>query len=226
MDVGPFESFSADQSRESVRASLGLDGSHFVVGTVARLAEHKGHDLLLEALGESVRSQDHWRLLWVGDGWWRERLVARVRSMVLEGRVIMTGLVPPERVPGLMRAMDVLAHPSAREGLPRTVPQALLAGVCPVATDVDGTREACRHEETGLLVPLDDASALRSAVQRLHDDPVLRGRLAQRGRAWCRHEFAAQTMVERLERVYAEALRLAAGDGGDDAGAVGAGSVA
>jgi glycosyltransferase involved in cell wall biosynthesis len=209
METEPFVTFGAHESRGAVRAALGLGDDDFVVGTVARLAQHKGHDDLLDALADDLRRHAHWKLLWVGDGWWRDRLLRRAADLGLTQRIITTGLVPPERVPGLIRAMDVLAHPSSREGLPRTVPQALLAGVCPVAYDADGTREACRHEETGLLVPVGDRAALAAAVRRLHDHPELRHTLAQRGRAWCLGEFAAQTMVDRLERVYAEALHRA-----------------
>ncbi len=178
----------------------------FVIGTVARLAEHKGHDDLLDALGEDLRAHPHWRLLWVGDGWWRDRLLIRAEHMGLRGRVLTTGLVPPERVPGLVRAMDILAHPSYREGLPRTVPQALLCGVPPVAYEVDGTAEVCREGETGRLVPPGDRAALRRAVLDLYDDPDARRRLAQRGHAECTERFDARPMVEALERVYALAI--------------------
>ncbi|MEO1583275.1 MAG: glycosyltransferase family 4 protein [Planctomycetota bacterium] len=216
MDLSPLVDFDGSESRENVRASLGIGERDFVIGTVARLAEHKGHDDLIDALADDLKANAQWKLLWVGDGWWRDRLLARVSELGLTDQVITTGLVPPERVPGLIRAMDVLAHPSYREGLPRTVPQALLAGVCPVATDVDGTREACRHEETGLLVPVGDPAALRQAVRRLSDDAELRHKLAERGREWCLHEFAAQTMVDRLDRVYRDALgRAGRGDRAD-----------
>lgn len=198
------------ESRREMRQSLGLSESDFVVGTVARLAQHKGHDDLLDALRDDLLAHPSWKLLWVGDGWWRDRLTARAESLGIRAQVLMTGLVPPERVPGLIRTMDVLAHPSSREGLPRTVPQALLCGVCPVAYDADGTREACRDGETGLLVAPGDRAGLRRAIGRLHGDPDLRTRLASHGQAWCATEFAAETMVQRLEEVYLAALTQAA----------------
>ncbi len=150
-------------------------------------------------LAGTLRQRPDWTLLWVGDGWWRERLVARARQMGLSvgeldkssslaspadspHQVLLTGLVPPDRVPGLIRAMDVLAHPSSREGLPRTVPQALLCGVCPVAYDVDGTREACMDGQTGRLAMLGDLAGLREAITDLHDHPHQRTALAHRGR--------------------------------------------
>ncbi|MGD9789898.1 MAG: glycosyltransferase [Phycisphaerales bacterium] len=252
IDLTPFTDFPPYESREPMRASLGFTSDDFVIGTVARLAQHKGHDDLLDALGQDLKANPSWRLLWVGDGWWRGRLVAKAWAMgigvreldrevdkkvVGEGdtggtpvprvgvderthpaaQLVLTGLVPPTRVPGLMRAMDILAHPSSREGLPRTVPQALLAGeggnggrgVCPVAYDADGTREACIEMQTGRLVPVGDILGLREAIAWCAANPQERQRLAGRGRAICLREFGSETMVERLEAVYERAMVLA-----------------
>ncbi|MGQ0628359.1 MAG: glycosyltransferase [Phycisphaerales bacterium] len=211
------------EDRATIRAALGFSDGHLVIGTVARLADQKGHDDILDALGEPLRSPEraHYRLLWVGDGWRRERLLARVRTLGIgvreldrpgphdqEARVVLTGLVPPERVAGLVRAMDMLVHPSSREGLPRTVPQALLCGVCPVAYDCDGTGEACIDGVTGLLVPTHDRAGLGRAVLQLAADPARRARLAEEGRRRCAEAFGAGRMVENLASVYARAIEL------------------
>lgn len=234
---------SPEESRDEVRRAIGVGLDDFVVGTVARLAEHKGHDDLLEALGARLKADARWKLLWVGDGWWRERLISRARAMGLgvreldregtsseaagrdeegiEGRgitargeevdsqrlaqVICTGLVPPMSVPGLIRAMDTLAHPSSREGLPRTVPQALLSGVCPVAYDVDGTGEACVEMVTGRLVPAGDIQKLREAIEWCESHPAERQALANAGRERCIREFSVSAMVDGLDRAYDKA---------------------
>lgn len=209
METEPFLHPAPGQSRADIRAALGLSETDFVIGTVARLAEHKGHDDLLDALGEAMSRDPRVKLLWVGDGWWRERLMRRVRAMNLASSVLTTGLVAPERIPGLIRAMDVLAHPSYREGLPRTVPQALLAGVCPIAYDRDGTGEVCRDMQTGRLVPAGDRAALRDAILWARDHPTERAALAQRGRDECRTTFSAGHMVDELEKVYQHALQVA-----------------
>lgn len=206
METERFLSPAPGESRDEMRARLGLSPADFVIGTVARLAQHKGHDDLLDALGEDLKSRPNWKLLWVGDGWWKDRLLARVRELGLTNQVLTTGLVPSEAVPGPIRAMDVLAHPSYREGLPRTVPQALLCGVVPVAYDVDGTGEVCRHNSTGLLVQPGDRAGLRDAVRRLAEHPEERAAMAARGREDCRERFSARRMVEELERVYASVL--------------------
>jgi glycosyltransferase involved in cell wall biosynthesis len=226
MEIAPYLSPPHGDSRETSRGELGLQPTDFVIGTVARLAEHKGHDDLLDALADDLRSHPSWKLLWVGDGWWRERLLAKAKSLGLivheldnpgattappgsppvRAHIFLTGLVPPERVPAMIRAMDVLAHPSYREGLPRTVPQALLAGVCPLAYDADGTREVCRDMDTGRLVPVGNVTALREAARWLADHRAERTAMAERGRAWCTDRFSAQTMVAELDIVYRRAL--------------------
>jgi glycosyltransferase involved in cell wall biosynthesis len=216
MEIDPFLHPAPGDDREAVRARLGFAPGDFVVGTVARLAEHKGHDTLLDALSNDLRTDPRWRLLWVGDGWWADRLLARVRELGLEKQVITTGLVPQDRIPALMRAMDVLCHPSEREGLPRTVPQALLCAVPVVASDCDGTPEACLDpftdptipdaRMTGRLFPVGDADKLRAAVRWMHEHPAERKRLGEQGRALCARAFSTETMVAELEEVYANAL--------------------
>jgi glycosyltransferase involved in cell wall biosynthesis len=204
METAPF--LEPAWSREDVRRELGFADDDFVVGTVARLAELKGHDDLLDALGPLMRERPNLKLLWVGDGWWRDRLLKRVADMGLDSRVVTTGLVPPEQIPRLMLAMDALAHPSYREGLPRAVPQALLSSVAPIVYDVDGAREVCVNGETGRLVAPGDLPALRDAAQWMMDHPRQRLEMGRRGRERCRLRFDARTMVEELESVYASVL--------------------
>lgn len=193
------------QRRASLRQALGLGAGDFVIGTVARLAEHKGHDDLLDALAPHLKARPKWKLLWVGDGWWRPRLERRLEALGLRTQVVLTGLVPSERVAEHLWTMDVLAHPSTREGLPRTVTQALLAGVCPVAYDVNGTREVCIPNQTGRLITPGDTAGLGRAILDLYNDPHARQALAHAGQALCRQRFGAGRMVDALEMFYTQA---------------------
>ena len=203
------------ETRSAMRAELGFSDDDFVIGTVARLAEHKGHDDILDALGDELKAHPSWKLLWVGDGWWSERLLKRVAEMGLRDQVVTTGLVPQHRVGAMMRAMDVLLHPSYREGLPRTVPQALLCGVPVCASETDGTPEACIDpavdavKSTGRIFPVGDTDAIREAVLWMFSNPRERLRMGQRGRMMCSTMFSAEAMVKGLEKVYADAIELA-----------------
>ena len=207
------------ETREAMRNELGFNDDDFVIGTVARLAEHKGHDDILDGLGEELRKHPNWKLLWVGDGWWSERLLGRVADMGLSDQVVTTGLVPQMRVGAMMRAMDVLLHPSYREGLPRTVPQALLCGVPVCASDTDGTPEACidplytkgldAAHATGRLFMVGDTNGLRDAIVWMFEHPHERRAMGQRGRDMCAAMFSTHAMVQGLEDVYERAIGLA-----------------
>jgi glycosyltransferase involved in cell wall biosynthesis len=204
MDVEPY--LAPVVGRAGVRRRLGFDEGDFVLATISRLAELKGHDDLLDALQPVMNERPELKLLWIGDGWWRDRLLGRVEKMGLAGRVVTTGLVPPEAIPGLLEAVDVLAHPSYREGLPRTVVQALLRSVPVIAHDVDGTREVCMDGKTGILVPPGDHDRLRDAVLWMMDHPDDRAAMAARGREMCREQFSARKMVTDLDAVYRDVL--------------------
>tara|TARA_R110000868_G_scaffold119469_2_gene316783 strand:+ start:63352 stop:64620 length:1269 start_codon:yes stop_codon:yes gene_type:complete len=212
MNVEQYLDAREGEDRASMRKELGFTDNDFVIGTVARLAQHKGHDDILDGLGDDLKANPHWKLLWVGDGWWTDRLMDRVRSMGLESQIVHTGLVPQLRVAAMMRAMDVLLHPSYREGLPRTVPQALLCGVPVVASDTDGTPEVCLDacsdpaHGTGLLVGVGDPAGIRDAVAWMHDHPSERLAIGDRGRAMCTEMFSTDRMIEGLETVYQTAI--------------------
>lgn len=205
MNVEPF--LSDTESVDATRQLLGLPTDAFIIGTIARLAELKGHDDLLDALAPAMQEDQRLHLLWVGDGYWAERLLARVADLGLSDQVHTPGLVNPETIPRWTRAMDMLVHPSYREGLPRAVVQAMLAAKPTVAYALDGAPEVCIPNETGILVQPGRVDDLREAVLTLRGDERLSQRLGAAGRVRCAEAFATQTMVDALEEVYAEVLR-------------------
>lgn len=153
----------------SSRACLGIPEEAKVVGIVSRMAAHKGHRLLVEAAPADVT------LLFVGDGEEREAVEAAVRRRGL--KAIFAGHVPPEAVPDLIASMDVLAHPSLWEGLPRAAVQAQIVGRPVVAFDCDGAREVVEEGRTGRLVAPGSVSGLSSALAEILAKP-------DRGRSW------------------------------------------
>ncbi len=199
------------ESPQAMRSELGFTEDDFVLGTIARLAELKGHDDLLNALSPLMHTLPNLKLLWVGDGWWRDRLMKRIQRFGLESQIVLTGLVEPQRIPALLGAMNVLVHPSYREGLPRAVPQALLSQVPAIVYDVDGAKEVCIDGEVGKLVEPGDLTALRDAVEWMMDHPAERDEMGRRGRELCEQRFAVGRMIQKLETIYAQ-VRAQHGD--------------
>jgi glycosyltransferase involved in cell wall biosynthesis len=179
---------------KGVRGSLGIPEGVPVVGMIARMARHKGHRFLAEAAPRGVH------LLFVGDGEEREPLEKAVRSRGLEAT--FTGHVSPGSVPDLIASMDVLAHPSLWEGLPRAAVEALLAGRPVAAFDRDGASEVVVDGVTGRLVPAGSVEGLRAALEDLLSRPD-RGRgLGEEGRRRCRERFDWRGTGEKVDRLY------------------------
>jgi glycosyltransferase involved in cell wall biosynthesis len=206
METEPF--LHPPTTRDEVRARLNIPAGAFVYGTIARLQPLKGHDDLLAHAGELFARVPDAHLLWIGDGIFRPRFEALLRERGWTNRVTLTGLVPPAEVPRLLPAMDVLVHPSYREGLARALPQALLAAVPVISYDCDGAAEVCLDPAThagagtGFLVKTGNAKGLCDAMIRMAADRPAAVEMGRRGRKLCRETFAAHTMVQAIEKLY------------------------
>jgi glycosyltransferase involved in cell wall biosynthesis len=196
------EAFLQAQPDRQLRASLGISEDDLVIGKVARLFRLKGHEFLFEAAPRIVAAVPNVKFLLVGDGIYREKFERLVARMGLRDRFVFVGLVAPEEIPRYLALMDVLVHLSLREGLPRSVVQALACGKPVVAFDVDGTREICVDGRTGFLVRAEEADGVAEAVIRLLQDKGLTSRMGARGRQLVEERFSEARMVRQLDELY------------------------
>jgi glycosyltransferase involved in cell wall biosynthesis len=104
-------------------------------------------------------------------------------------------------VPDLLRAANAFVLPSHREGMPRSIVEAMLTGLPVIATDIRGSREEVLDSETGLLVPVRDGKALGAAIAKLAGDSDLRARLGDAGLRRARALYDERLVVERQMRL-------------------------
>jgi glycosyltransferase involved in cell wall biosynthesis len=204
MEVEPFLQSTAHRQR--VRHELGYAPEHIVIGKIARLFRLKGHDDVIRAAPAVIDQHPNVRFLFVGDGLLRENLQRQIAVAGLEKHFQFTGLVPPERIPELIAATDIVVHASLREGLARVLPQALISGKPVVSYDVDGAREVVITEKTGFLIQPRDVPAVAAALTTLAGDASLRDRLGEEGRRRFCDVFRHQHMTAQLRAVYLNAL--------------------
>jgi glycosyltransferase involved in cell wall biosynthesis len=109
-------------------------------------------------------------------------------------------------VPSLYSQAHIVALPSYREGLPKSLIEAAACGRAVVTTDVPGCRDAIEPNVTGLLVPPRDALELANALERLIQDPALRQSMGKAGRALAERDFGIEKVVATHLEIYKELL--------------------
>ncbi|WP_374470980.1 glycosyltransferase [Phenylobacterium sp.] len=166
--------------------------------SMGRLHEAKAHDVTLQALTELP---DAW--LWIaGAGPLEHKLKAMAAALGVEHRVRFLGWRTDASA--LYRAADVCVFPSRYEPLGNVVIQAWAHGLPVVAAESQGPKALIDDGEDGLLVPVDDAPALASAVRRMLNEPMLRIRLAQNGLARVEGEFSEAAVVAAWKTLLAD----------------------
>jgi len=158
--------------RADARRELGLPETGRLLVTVAHLGVRKGHREVIQALS---RLPDDVRLVLVGSDPGRGRSLPMLRGMIhslgLDGRVVLAGAQPHERIPLFLNAADVSVLASYREGCPNVVLESLACGTPVVATDVGSVAEMVQPGENGRVVPLQDVDALTEALGHLLENP-------------------------------------------------------
>jgi glycosyltransferase involved in cell wall biosynthesis len=188
-DIAP--SLRADPSRTPVRLVM-----------IARFEPQKDHATLLHAL--AGLKQEPWQLDLIGDGPLMPQARELSRQLGLDDRIQFWG-----------QRMDVAARLAEAqvallitkwEGFPRSILEAMRAGLPVIASSVGGVAESVRHGETGLTVAREDVGGLQERLLQLLSDPELRCRMGRRARERYEHEFMLSRTVSRTLAVYQEIL--------------------
>jgi glycosyltransferase involved in cell wall biosynthesis len=195
----------SQQRRNDFHRKYGISEDAVVLVTVARLFMLKGHEYIIESTKELSKRFANCVWLFVGDGNLSERFQRQVRELGLADRIKFTGLLPPSKIPLAIQASDILVHCSLREGLARTLPQAMLSGRPAISFDVDGAREVV-NEKTGRLIEPKNVEQLIAACAELIEDENLRKKLGIQGRESVIEKFSPEKMVDTIEEVYRKLL--------------------
>lgn len=195
------DAFTPDLTRRAqMRAALELPADAFVIGVVARLVREKGLVEFLEAavvLGARFR-QAHFLL--VGERLPSDHDASIERELRDAQKILGSRLLAPgyrADVAELLGAMDLFCLPSYREGMPRSIIEAMMMELPVVATDIRGAREEVIPGKTGLLVPTRNAAALTRALETLVADPERSRQMGRAGRQRALDLYDERRVIER-----------------------------
>ena len=195
--------FTPREDNSAVRERFGLKEGELAVGFVGRLVREKGILELLEGMRQAAQKMPNLVLLVAGDNKAAGDRDVETQQIVheylnsndLPFRVQFTGFI--DDVEEMMAAVDLFALPSYREGMPRTIIEAMASGKPVIASDIRGCREEVSHGETGLLVPVRDADALGQGIVDILKSPTLARSMGEKGRERAAQYFDEQLVMDR-----------------------------
>jgi len=192
-----------------LRQSLNLPDSAFpIIGMTGRITAEKGYLELIEALAKLRFQFPNIHLLVIGGQLSSERdafqsqLSQLIQQQNLDKYVTFTGF--RSDIPELLGLVDVFTLPSYREGLPRSILEAMAMQLPIVATDIRGCREAVVDGQTGLIVPPQNSEKLAEALGKLLADASMRESFGKTGRQRVEAEYDERFVFERLAACYEE----------------------
>ena len=200
--------FTPVWERRAVETELGFRENCFRIGATGRLVQGKGFIDLLDAFAEFNQTVPNAELLLIGGNIaqdihpFQRQFLDRVDKLGLQQRVVVTGVT--DCVEKHLAVCDIFVLPSYREGVPRSLLEAMSMGLPCIATDIRGAREIIKHGEEGLLFQPKDVPTLARLIDRLCRDSELRTRIARNARALAIAQYDEagylQKQVSAIER--------------------------
>jgi glycosyltransferase involved in cell wall biosynthesis len=170
--------------------------------SVGRIVHQKGLDLAIKALSELQDMEWSWRV--AGDGPLLSTLEHAVRERNMHSRVDFIGWQTTDQLRKEYAGSNLFLFPSRHEGMPNAVLEAMASGLPVISTRIAGNEELVVVGQTGFLVPVDDAAALREALRNLLADENKRRRMGRAARARVEQEYgwprAATEYLSILEK--------------------------
>lgn len=192
----------ADLSERTQR--LAGSGQRLRIVYAGRLEERQKRVSDLIAIARALRARAvAFELTIAGDGPARAHLATAVREARLDDVVRLVGTVPMDRMAELYRAHHVFLLPSAFEGLPLAMLEAMGQGCVPLVSDIaSGVPELVRDGDSGYRVAVGDVEVFAERLAALSRDPVVREAMSMRARdAVARGPYGFDDMVDRYERL-------------------------
>ncbi|MFX0202671.1 MAG: glycosyltransferase family 4 protein [Candidatus Hodarchaeota archaeon] len=194
----PFTNLRVNQTKK--RQELDLKEGDTLIGTVARLDDHKGHKYLVDAAARIIERVPSAKFLLVGDGYLRDDLISQAKRLGICDHFLFLG--HRNDVPEILSILDLFVLPSLWEGFPFVILEAMASQKPIVASGVDGIPEAIEDGKSGILVQPRNVNQLANSVIYLLKNPQKAISLSLEGQKRASAIFTWKKMVDHTQRFY------------------------
>ncbi len=186
--------------RDQARNELKLPTDSLIIGNIANFYPTKGLPYLVKAAGIVCQKIPNAIFVLIGDGLERKSIEAEIKKLSLENKFLLLGKI--DQAPKLLKAFDIFALSSVKEGLPYSLLEAMQAGLACVATSVGGNSEIITNEKNGLLIKPANEIDLANAIFNLGQNDILRKNIGRLAEIDTPQKFSLEKMVSKTIDIY------------------------
>jgi len=212
VDIYKFNSKNYVNKRSEIRNQLGIDEDSKVIGFIGRIVREKGIIELINAFQNVLKEVKKTHLIIIGDSLESDRDLnakGEVQDLIdnfnLRENIRFTGY--RNNINELLEAVDVFALPSYREGMPRSIIEAMAMGKPVVATNIRGCREEVVDGKTGYLVPVKNVEKLALAILNILQDEQVAHKMGREGRIRVEKLFDEEKVLEKQVNIIKTLLK-------------------
>lgn len=205
IDLDEFQKRYSQKDPIALRRELGIPADAWVIGSVSRLVEDKGHAYLVEAVQKLKKNIPQIFLIILGDGREKGNLEQLIKKLNLRDSVKM---IPAVRdVTGVLSVMNIFVHPAThREGFGFSIAEAMAVKKPVIATNIWAVNSIIQDGVNGYLVEPKSADGLAKAVKFVADHPEAAKVVAENGQRTALKLCSLDRMVSEMEKVYEEVV--------------------
>jgi glycosyltransferase involved in cell wall biosynthesis len=174
--------------------------------SAGRMVWRKGFLYLINAMPDVLKEYPKAKLLLIGDGLYKQRLIERVNELNLKGSITFSGCIKQQELFKLYSKAHIYVQPSLYEPLGNTVLEAMASERPVVASRVGGISEIIYNNENGLLVDPANSGQLASAINLLLSDKPLCSRIGKNAKRTTDANFSWEAIAKKTLKMYQDVI--------------------
>jgi glycosyltransferase involved in cell wall biosynthesis len=202
------ESFHPGRKSIESRHKFGWDEGTFIIGSLGRMVEKKGFNVLVRSMPEVLAKLPDCQLVIGGEGPLRRKLQMKVKALGLDESIHFPGKIAWNDVPDFLANMNLFVLPSITDpygnvdGLPTVLLEAMSSGTPVIASEVGGVNLVIEHGKTGVLVPPGDPIKLGKEIINLIENPYIADAIAISARESVEASLSWKTISEQFSDIF------------------------
>lgn len=199
-------------SRQYIIQQFGINLNDKIIVNVGTINKRKNQVATIISLSKLIQENSNIHLLFLGgsDNEYQKELISLTKEHGLNNNIHFCGF--RNDIPKILCGSDMLLHTAIEDPHPRSVLEAMGAGLPVVAFDVDGVSETIVDNETGFLVPVGDVDLLQNRIHLIMSNSELKKTFGENGRKWVNKNFTSSQTANKILEVIDHVLKGEYGD--------------